>query len=767
MDNIEQVLEFNLVKEKLLSCASLHLTKERISKLSFNVNEEQIKKDLNISDEANKLVLKYGNLRLEEIGDIEKYLTLLSKGLKLNIDEIYNVYTLLLQITKIQNYFTLIKNDEFINFTTYVKALVTLPILEKQITKIISPLKTINDNASPVLKKIRNDIINLEEQIKNKLNQLIGSNNKLLSDTTIMYRNGKLVLAINSSHKYVLGGIVVDESTSGYTSYVQPEAVYKIDLKINNLKQQETDEIKRILAELSNLIFHHNDELLNNFKIILDIDFMFAKGVYANKIKGTMASISDNEVILNNARHPLINENEVIANSFTLGDNKIKTLIITGPNSGGKTVALKTVGLLAYMNQCGLLISADENSSLPIFSNFYADIGDGQSLISSLSTFSAHISKIIKILSEASKNSLILLDELGSGTDPKEGESLAMALIDDFALKDTYLLTTTHYENLKNFALENKQIRVCSMEFDEINLTPTYKILKDQIGKSYALQISKKYGLNDDIIEKAKQYKKQYSSTQQKSIHLLEGKLNDANNIINEYNEQQLILKEKIELAALKEMNLEKEINKVKFSAKEEKEKLIDETKEKIKIILDNLKNNKDLKIHEAIEALKKVDDLVEKKENLKSKTKFKIDDEVMIVSINQTGKVIAFKDDLYDISNGKMVFKVRGYDLKHSVKEKKVNKIKVYTNMTATSLPLELNLIGKRVEESLFQLDEYLNNAVVANLVSVRVIHGFGTGNLRKGIHEYLKKSKLVESFHYGGVAQGGQGATIVVLKK
>ena len=761
MNNIELVLEFNLIKEKLVKLAVMDINKRALGDLSFSTNKDYLKEELERTDEALRLLHTHGVPSLYNISDITTSLERLEKNSYLSINELYNIRLLLKGIKEIRNYYKKVTKKDYLYFTSLVNSSLELTSIAERLDKVLNEDKGIKDDASLTLKKIRQELFESEGKIKDKLKEIIAKHSTLLNDTNIHYKNNKYVLALNASNKYKLGGIIIEESSSGYTSYVEPEVTYKISQRINKLKQTENEEIIKILKNLSNYIVNYIDELTINYNVVVDFDYKFAKAKYAKEINAKKATIEEDRLVLKGARHPLIRQDEVIANDFILGGDTGKVLIISGPNAGGKTVALKTLGLLSYMNQCGLLISVDHEARLPIFTNFYADIGDSQSIIDSLSTFTSHISNIIEIIDNSSSNSLILLDELGSGTNPSEGEALAMAIIDYLSKSNSYLLTTTHYDNLKAFAASNNNLRISAMEFDNTSIKPTFRLLDNEIGKSYAFEIARRKGLNEEIIKKANEYQEEYASSSKKIIDTLQVKLEESELKLK-------LLQEKEARLDKKEIELDKLIAKTKEEANKEIENLVNESKREVDKILFDLRQNKILKPHHALKAIKDLEDLnkPQEEEKTSSNITFKIDDLVKIVSLNKEGKITSIKNDLYDVSIGNITLKVDGSDLKRVAVKKESKKVE-FTTINKTGSPsLELNLIGKRVEESLLLLDEYLNSALVNKLESVRIVHGFGSGKLAKGIREYLDTLSFVKSYRYGGMNEGGQGATIVELK-
>ena len=759
-------LEFNLIRETLSNYICLKLNKEKTSNLTLITDKVVLQEELNKTDEASKILKRYGRIIIEELNNIYESVDKVTKGATLTIEELYDIKSCLRIVKENINFSSNIEKEEFNLFFSLINNFKVCNELHNSLIKAIGDNKQIRDEASPKLKKIRNEIRGLEGEIKEKLLKIINTYGSILNDTNILYKNGKQVLAVKSSEKYKLGGIVVDESNSGFTSYVEPEAVYKITSKINILKNEENEEIQRILRELSGLVWKYSSEINDNFTSLIELDFMFAKGEYSNNIEGKIATLSEDTLKLIGAKHPLIDKNKVVSNDFSLSSDDKKILIISGPNTGGKSVALKTVGILSYMNQCGLAIPVEKEAILPVFDNIYVDIGDNQSIISSLSTFSSHISNIAFILNNITNKSLVLLDEVGAGTDPKEGESLAMAIIDYCHNKDCFLLSSTHYDNLKTFALNKEYIEVSSMEFDKVNLKPTYRLLKNQIGKSYALEISARYGISKEVINKAYEYKKEYSNSTELALENLEKKFEEQLEIIKDYTLKREELDKLILENEAKEKVLDNEIIRIKEEAELEIENLIKQRKEEINEIYRNIKEKEDLKMHEALIANKKLDGFIKEDEEEISEEVFTIGDKVKIVSLCKIGEIVSVNKNKYGVNIGNLTLNVDGSDLEHYKVKIKPSKVTISSKVKTTKMSTELNLIGKRVEEALTELDSYLDKARLMHLPSVRIIHGYGTGRLQKAIHEHLKKMSNIE-FHFGGMHDGGMGSTIVEFEK
>ena len=761
-------LEFNLIKDALSLYACLNINKKRIEELKLITDRDFLQNELNRTDEASRILKRYGRIVIEEVNDIYDSVSKVEKNAVLSLDELYDIKSCLRIVKENITFSSNIERNEFPLFFNLIDNFKVCNELAISLNRAIGDNKQIKDDASSKLKRIRNDIRKLESEIKEKLLKIIKAYESILNDTNIIYKNGKQVLAVKSSEKNKLGGIVVDESNSGFTSYVEPEAIYKITSQINILRNEEAEEIQRILRELSGLVLKYSSELNDDFYSLLELDFMFAKGSYGNTRDSKIAIMSDNTIKLIGAKHPLIDKDKVISNDFYLSDNTNKILIISGPNTGGKSVALKTVGVLAYMNQCGLAIPVDGEAVLPVFDNIFVDIGDNQSIISSLSTFSSHISNIAHILDNITKDSLVLLDEVGAGTDPKEGESLAMAIIDYCHDINCFLLSSTHYENLKTFALNKNYIEVSSMEFDKVNLKPTYRLLKNQIGKSYALEISLRYGINKEIINKAYHFKEEYSNSTELALENLEKKYDEQLELIKDYNLKKENLEMLIEKNKKREIELDNEIKRIKSEAEHEIEELIKERKEEINEIYKSIKDKEDLKMHEALIANKKLEGfLPDEEEEETSNLEFNIGDKVRIVSLSKTGEVVSVNKSKYGVNIGNLTLNVDIGDLERcAVSSKKAAKVTISSGVKAKRISPELNLIGKRVEEALMELEAYLDKAKVMKLPSVRIIHGYGTGRLQKAVHEYLKKLNNIE-YHYGGAYDGGMGSTIVEFEK
>lgn len=761
-----EILEFNVIKNTLSEISKMDINKEKFLDLEMMTNKDSIEEMLRQVDEFSRILLRYGNIEMYDLGDIFSSVNRASKGSILSIFELYNILASLKLILEIEKYNINISKEEFIEYYKIVNTMTFIDILYRELFKCIGSDMTILDSASLKLKKIRSEINNCEIDIKNKLNKIIASNSKILADTNIVYRHGKQLLAVISSYKHSLGGVIIDESSSGATSYVEPEEVYKLTSRINILKEEEKEEIERILTYLSQYVVSYKEEVITNFNALLDLDYIFAKAKYGNRINGKIATI-DNQVKLIKARHPLIDKDKVVSNNFLLNEEREKIIVISGPNTGGKSVALKTLGLLAFMNQCGLMISVDGEAILPIFDNIYLDLGDNQSIASSLSTFSSHILNISSILDNASSSSLVLLDEVGAGTDPKQGEALAMALVEEFHQIKAYLMITTHYDNLKTYALDADYIKICAMEFDHTTLKPTYRLIENSVGKSYGFEIAKQYGIKNHIIDRANEYKEKYSNINERTLEKLQKEIDKYETLEKESQELKKQLELEIKMSKEKNKNLEDLILDVKNKANEEKERLIEDSVAKIEEILFDIKNKDNLKMHEALKAKHDLEELLEKKEEIKSKAVFQVGDYVFVESLSLFGTITKKNKDNYSVNVGKMTVEVKNSDLEKKEKKQEKSKVNLSNKVKGIRISNEVNLIGKTSNEALYELEKFLDSARMINLSPVRVIHGFGKGILRSMVDTYLKKCDYVESYHLAGYGDGSGGATIVYLKK
>ena len=778
-------LEFNKILEILSSFA----VTDKGKKLSLNLvpytKKDDTIKAQNETKEALTLLYRKGSIPLTaELSDISEYILLLEKNNFLSAKALLDIANVLKTSRLLKEYYFENPLNETDALNNYFNNLYTNNKIEHTISSAIIDENTISDDASSNLMSIRRNIRKVNQEIRNKLQSLLSS--KFLQEPIITIKNNRFVVPVKNEYKANVNGFVHDISTSGSTVFIEPMNVFELNNKLSDLKNEEIIEIEKILQKLSSLLFDLVGEIKNTFNLIGLIDFIFAKAKYAKEINGIYPIISDKKVInLIEARHPLIDKNKVVPITLSLGE-KYTCLVITGPNTGGKTVTLKTVGLLCLMGMAGLHIPAKEKSSIYVFDNIFADIGDEQSIQESLSTFSSHMVNVVNITISATKDSLVLLDELGSGTDPLEGASLATSILEFLSNKDILTVSTTHYQEIKHFAMVNDKFENASCEFDINTLSPTYRLLIGVPGKSNAFEISKKLGLNDEILSRAKSF------MTDESINIEELLKNIYDNKLLIEKEKEKILKDSEEIEKIKNslQNEKDDISSKKSEiiskAKEKAKNIILEAKEDANEILKEMESSKDTKklnklrkdLNDKLENYKKNNETTSNNiQNSLSKEDAKNGIEVFIPSLNQSGIIVSNLSTsnkvMVQIGNIKMNFDISKLIKKSNssttTSTNNLSKVANYskkTSFTPRDVSTEINVIGYNVEEAIFVIDKFLDNACMSKLETVRIVHGKGTGILGKGIQKFLKSNPHVKSFRYGTFGEGEMGVTVVELK-
>ena len=603
-------------------------------------------------------------------------------------------------------------------------------------------------------------------------------------DSIVTIRNDRFVIPVKEEYKDNISGAILDISASGATVYIEPSSIFELNNKINGIKAEEAIEIEKILKNLSLSLFPIADNLKTSLETIGKIDFIFARAKYSKKINGICPIITDEkEIHLYGARHPLIDPDVVVPIDISIGDS-YSSLLITGPNTGGKTVTLKTVGLFCIMACSGILIPAKENSSIYVFDNIFADIGDEQSIQESLSTFSSHMLNIIDILNSATSNSLILLDELGSGTDPLEGASLAISILEHFHALGALTICTTHYPELKKYALTHDGFENASSDFDVENLRPTYKLLIGIPGKSNAFAISKKLGLSDEILSRAKSFQKDDDiniETLLKNIYDDKLAIEEEKEKIQKNSNQIELLRKSLERDNSK-LNAEAE-NIVADAKLKARNILLDAKEEANDIIRELNKESTNVKIANSMrnKLNKSIDSLSETHEYEQNATKLKTEDifigkEVLCKNLNSHGTVLSLpnKSSEVKVQIGSLTMNIKLDDLadvaisntKNSSVSNFKSKASFNNNLKAKNVASEINVIGLNVDQAIPIVDKYLDDCYMANLESARIVHGKGTGRLRDGIHSFLKKNPHVKSYRMGTYGEGEMGVTVVYLR-
>ena len=764
MQDVYKTFEFHRIQESIDEFAKTELAREHIASLKMFSSIEEVIESLKDLEEFSSIIRRFGPMPIATSAnalyliDLAKKTGLLTpRDLNLIADDVLTSKAILKYLEKVDVSYPRIKDkaSKFFDLTS----------LEKEIHRVITNALTINDNATPELKEIRHSIKKLEATLQTRVASLSYNYSKYLNDDNATIRDGHFVLPVKTIYKNSVPGIIYDVSDSGATTFIEPMEIVQINNNLTSLKVEEQEEIRKILKQLTALVLIQEKEIINNNKIIGEFDFLSAKSLYAGQINAEIASISKEQIIdLVDARHPLIDSRKVIANTYHIDSDK-RILVISGPNAGGKTVSLKTVGLLTMMNQCGLAIPVSK-ATLGFFKNIYIDIGDNQSLSDNLSTFSAHMSQLGEITSRVKGKDLVLIDELGTGTDPKEGEALAFSIMKTLEDSHALAMISSHFSALKEYAFLSQHVENSSMVFDEEKLLPTYHFRMGAPGKSYALDVATRYGINENIVTSAKDYlSKQEGNDVNELLNVLQKKLDEANKLLD------IAQKEKKEaLEELKKVESEKELLKEKReklleSVKEEKQQIIDNAKEEVGEILSALSRG-DIKPHEVVNLKKRLEELEDAPESIVYDEEIKEGDYVAVPSAGISGKVTRINGNKAHVnSDAGMSFDIEISKL-HKVeppKTKVVRKTNNYEIGLNTNVGLELNIIGMRVDEAREALDKYIDSCKLKRLGQVRIIHGFGSGALRKMVREYLDKEKI--KYRPGDASEGAGGATVVIF--
>lgn len=770
-------LEFTKIKNILSSYAETDTGKKMCLNLQPSNNKEKVQKALDETTEAVALIYRKGNLPLESIGDISNYILNLKNQNFLSAKALLELATLLKTSKTLKNYYFEKELNQTDSLTNYFDHLYTNPNIEENIFSAIIDENTFDDRASNALYKIRQQMRNTKKEIKNKLQSLL--NSKYLQEPIVTIRQDRFVVPVKSEYQTELKGFIHDTSSTGSTVFIEPISVFDLNNQLSELKNQESIEIEKILQILSSLFFDITNELENNFNLITILDFIFAKAKYSKKLDCNCPKINDDKIIyLKNAKHPLLDQSIAVPITLEIGKT-FSSLLITGPNTGGKTVTLKTVGLLITMTQCGMHIPASSESSIYLFDNIFADIGDEQSILESLSTFSSHMTHIINILNEATSNSLVLVDELGSGTDPIEGASLALSILEYLKEHNITVLATTHYHELKEYALLTDGVENASCEFDLETLSPTYRLLIGVPGKSNAFAISQKLGLKPEILEKAK---KLINSDTAKTEDLLK-EIYDSKALIESEKEKTLQYSNKIEklkqklenettdLEEHKKEYLQKakqEAREILLSAKQEANDIIKEmeSEKNSSKNLNTLRNKLSSKLHE----VNQTPEPQQEETTELDESQIKPGTIVFVPKFNKNGTILSYPNQSkkfnIQIDNIKTTLTPSQITIAKNTETKKEIITKKQSNFAPKNVRTELNVIGTNIEESIFLVDKFLDEAALAKLETARIIHGKGTGVLGKGIQKYLKTHPHVKSYRYGTFGEGEMGVTIVELK-
>ena len=780
-------LELNKIIDILETYCITEIGKNNSKKLIPSNNKLIVKHLLSETTQALQLSSKSGFPPISELNDYSKLLKLLESNSALSCSNLLFVGHILKTSKELKNYFSSIENTtKYDCLENYFNLLYTNIDIENNIFRSILDENTVADEASSTLHNIRRKKHSLEASIKENLNKFIHSStySKFIMDPIITIRNDRYVIPVKVEYKDNIKGFVHDMSYSGSTVFIEPISIFEMNNQIHNLQLEENIEIEKILKDLSESIFPITSNIKLSLEAIGDLDLIFAKAKFSTALDGIEPIINEEKIInLKEARHPLIDSKSVVPIDIEIG-KKYTSLIITGPNTGGKTVSLKTTGLLCLMAYLGLHIPAKEGSSIFVFDNIFADIGDEQSIQESLSTFSSHMLNIVDIYNQATEKSLILVDELGSGTDPLQGANLAISILEYFHNLGAISLATTHYQEIKNYALVTEGFENASSEFDIENLKPTYKLLVGVPGKSNAFAITKRLGMPDSILLRAeKLMNDDHISVEELIKNIYDDKIEIENEKqkIKQNSNQIEMLRKSLDSKNSELNNKENEIiEKAKLQARE----ILLNAKKNANSIISDLndlyKNNSSESLKQANSIRNKLNDTINDISSSKSEENtdsaplenIQIGMKVLVKSLNQEAVVLSNpnKSNEVQVQIGSMKMNVKTNNLsiiKTTKKENKQYNSKIAGNkLKSKTATTEINVIGQNVEEALFIIDKFLDDSALAHLQTVRIVHGKGTGKLRQGIHQYLKKHPHVSSFRLGNFGEGEMGVTVVELK-
>lgn len=778
-ERILRVLDFQKVIDRLVQQAQTSLGKDLAARLKPSTDLEQVNSLQEETDEASQVIRLNVPVPLGGIFDIRPSLKRSVIGGVLSTSECLDVANTIYGGRQVKDFIIGLDEDLPI-LKELVEGISPLRNLELEIKRCIDDHGQVMDSATEKLRGIRSSIRTHESRIREKLESYTRTKSNMLSDAIITIRNERYVLPVKHEYRGAVGGIIHDQSASGQTLFMEPKAVVDLNNQLQELRANEKQEIDRILRELSQHIAEEEVSLSENVRILAQVDYMFARANLAREMKASRPTMNNQGYIkMQQARHPLIAPDEVVANDIEIG-KEYTSIVITGPNTGGKTVTLKMVGLCTLMAQSGLQVPALDGCEMAVFEHVFADIGDEQSIEQNLSTFSSHMTNIVDILNHVDNRTLVLFDELGAGTDPQEGAALAMSILDEVVSRNARVIATTHYPELKAYGYNREQVINASMEFDVQTLQPTYRLLIGVPGRSNAFEISKRLGLDPTIIDRAKSHIGVDSKNVENMIASLEKSKIQAE---KEYEEAHEILLESERLRKQMEAEwnqFETKREALYKKAEEKAEKAIRKAREEAEIIVSEIRKMKtdaQLKEHEWIEARKMLEEAQPKlsskpdgkKESKASNEVLSPGDEIKLLTLNQNGSVLEkISDSEYLVQVGIMKVKVKRSDLQLIGKPKQTTYQKPLATVKGSNyhVPLELDLRGERFEDALLKLEKYIDDATLAGYPKVSIIHGKGTGALRKGVQDFVKNHPSIASTRPGAAGEGGSGVTVIEFR-
>ncbi len=783
-NKILKILEFGEITDRLGALAITSPAKERAEKLLPSSDFDQVQNDIKQTLALTNLLRIKGQLPLTNFKDVRPSTKRLGVKANLNAQELGNLLLVLSLAQEINEFLEDVYEKVDLTIIDPILDQLDVPdLLFRELKKSIDYDGEVLDTASSELARLRHDIASNEEDIKNRMTTYTkGNSSKYLSEQIVTIRDDRYVIPVKQEYRAKFGGVVHDQSASGQTLFVEPEAVLNLNNRQQNLIAKEKQEIRNILKHLSNIAREDIDSLNNIASALTSLDFLQAKAKLAKEMKASEPKLTkDHSLNLRNARHPLINPEKVVPNNICLGGD-FDTMLITGPNTGGKTITLKTAGLLQLMAQSGLFIPAEEDSQVGVFEQIYADIGDEQSIEQSLSTFSSHMNDIIAIMKNVNSETLVLIDEIGAGTDPEEGASLAISILDFLRKKDAKIMVTTHYPELKLYGYNRPRTTNASMEFDLKTLSPTYRLQIGIPGHSNAFAIARRLGMREDVVKNAQELMSDEDSDINKMIAKLNAQTKAATTARNRL-ETSLDRSQKLEQKLQQSLDwYNQRVQKQLDFAQERANEIIAKRRKKADKIIEQLEQQKNVGIKEnkIIEAKGELNSLERQANNLahnkvlqreKRRHHVSVGDRVKVLSYGQTGTITKqLSEHEYEVQMGIIKVKVSDRDVERIDNSQSTAKPKRLVRATSavrrSNAHSELDLRGQRYDEAMSNLDRYIDSVLLAGLDTVTIIHGIGTGAIRKGVWQYLRSSNHVKNFNYAPANEGGNGATIVQLK-
>lgn len=788
-------IELNKVLLKIKNYLVLEKSEDILLSQNFAQNFEEMKSKLNFTKEADIVICQYNVDPLYSFDNVDNILIKAEKQITLTISEILKVQKLFRSSRLFKTKINQIDDNNIIVLKEFADIIFTNKAFEKECDRCFISDEQISDNASNTLQSIRKSIKKINDQIKEKLNSVLryGNNAKYIQDYYVTIRNGRYVIPVKAEFKNSISGMLHDRSASGSTVFIEPDAVVQLNNELKLFKIKENEEIEKILQKFTADISISTENLKNNSDILIKADIAFAKAKYSHSIKAIYPMINSNGYInIINGRHPLIDKDQIIPVSLSLGKD-YKYLIITGPNTGGKTVTLKLCGLFTAMAMCGIFLPCSDGSEISFFDSIFTDIGDEQSIEQNLSTFSSHMKNIINICNNINGKSLVLIDEIGAGTDPAEGAALALAILNHLLKNSSFGIITTHYNELKEFAFLQNDAKNASMEFDPVKLNPTYKLIIGIPGSSNALEISKKLGLNEEIISSAYKNLTNEKIMFEKVLKSAEKARAEAEINLDKTEKAKKEYYDKLEEIKFKEKKLKQTEETATENAKAKAKRIYTDAVTKSEELLKELKDiikSEEIKEYDIIKSRQIKKHLENNKysyenfdkeniQNLKPVDKLKKGQTVYIKSLSTICTVL-------DISKNNVRVKAGGLDVNTKksdlflienkdntvIKKDKVNKnnnkssINIIKNIETVTAKTEIKLLGKTVLDALPEIDSFLDNCSINGIKECKIIHGLGTGALKKGIWEHLKTQPLVDSYRSGKYGEGESGVTIIILK-